>query len=130
MDPVRALADYPGYGVSVDGRIWSKRQSASGEWKPMHQWSDAGGYSRTTIRVGGKRIALYVHRAVVAAFVGPVPKGMTVNHMDGRKPNNRVENLEVVTHLENMRHGYRLGLIQPITHHLRNSLGAKRAPKE
>lgn len=51
-----------------------------------------------------------VHRLVVKAFISDIPDRMEVNHKDGNKLNNRVENLEIVTHKRNMEHSrYVLG---------------------
>jgi len=60
----------------------------------------------------GKRraFAIFVHRAVMLAFVGPCPPGKQVNHRDGVKTNNRLDNLEYVTGSENMQHAARMGL--------------------
>lgn len=58
----------------------------------------------------GKRTNVFVHRAVMEAFVGPCPEGMAVNHKDGNKLNNRVDNLEYVTPKENMIHAAKHGL--------------------
>ena len=44
------------------------------------------------------------------AFVGPLPKGMSVNHKNGEKSDNRTENLEYVTLRENELHAVRNGL--------------------
>lgn len=52
----------------------------------------------------GKRKRFYVHRLVADHFIGPVPKGSVINHIDYNKANNRVENLEIVTQSENVRH--------------------------
>ena len=59
-------------------------------------------YSKTT------RKKLFVHRLVAEAFI-PNPDNFTqVNHIDENKQNNCVENLEWVTHLQNMAYGTRL----------------------
>jgi hypothetical protein len=49
-----------------------------------------------------------VHRLVWEYFNGPIPKGLTVNHINGIKTDNRLENLEVVTQAENNLHYQRL----------------------
>ena len=46
----------------------------------------------------------YVHRLVVMAFIGEIPPDKEINHIDGNKKNANVENLEIVTHQENMLH--------------------------
>lgn len=47
-----------------------------------------------------------IHRIVTETFIGYVPKGYDVDHIDGDKSNNSVTNLEIVTHQENMRRYY------------------------
>lgn len=51
-----------------------------------------------------------VHRLIWETFVGEIPKGLQINHIDGNKSNNRLSNLEVVTPAENIRHAYKMGL--------------------
>lgn len=47
-----------------------------------------------------------IHRIVAETFLGAIPKGYDVDHIDGDKSNNNITNLEVVTHKENMRRYY------------------------
>jgi hypothetical protein len=65
------------------------------------------GYLHIVFSVDSKKSMRYVHRLVAEAFLG-LPADMQVNHKDGNKANNRVENLEVVTQSENMKHSYRV----------------------
>jgi hypothetical protein len=52
----------------------------------------------------------YVHFLVAQAFLGDRPNRYTINHKDGCKTNNNIENLEYVTYAENNEHAKRLGL--------------------
>ena len=77
----------------------------------------------------GKRVTLWkdkqpkeylVHRLEACAFLGyPLNTELTVNHKDGNRNNNSIDNLEMITRVENIRHGYRTGLynstMKPIT---------------
>lgn len=67
------------------------------------------GHQYVVIKDGGKNIHVYVHRAVLQAFVGPCPDGMECRHLDGNPRNNYLENLAWGTPVENradvIRHG-------------------------
>lgn len=47
-----------------------------------------------------------IHRVVAETFLGSIPKGYDVDHLDNDKSNNCVTNLEIITHQENMRRHY------------------------
>lgn len=68
---------------------------------------DKNGYRAITLP-GGKR--QYLHRLVAMAFLPQPVDARTVNHLDGDKLNNRVDNLEWVTYRENNVHARATGL--------------------
>lgn len=72
------------------------------------------GYMQVAIRRNGRTERPTVHRLVMEAF-NPIPPDtrLETNHVDGNKANNRLDNLEIVTHQENIQHGYDTGLITP-----------------
>lgn len=68
----------------------------------------ACGYYRTPTYCTGGSPSL--HRWVYEAWVGLIPEGLVINHIDGVKTNNDYTNLEAITNRENCLHAYRLGL--------------------
>lgn len=102
------------YSVSNIGRIRrdaSYNSTYAGRIITLHEAPT--GYPLVTLRNdggkrGGKRIL--VHQLVALAFIGPRPTGYHVNHKNGIKSDNRVDNLEYVTPSENIQHALRLGL--------------------
>jgi len=65
-----------------------------------------GGYLQVDMHINGERIRRLVHSLVSESFIGN--SDLTVDHIDGDKLNNKVENLEYVTQRENI-HRYRKG---------------------
>lgn len=53
------------------------------------------------------------HRVIWEAVHGPVPPELQINHRNGVKTDNRLENLEAVTSSANVQHAYSTGLSQP-----------------
>ena len=66
-----------------------------------------GGYLIVCLSHNGKRIAKTIHRLVAITFIGN-REGLDVNHKDGNKQNNKLENLEWVTRSENIKHDYHI----------------------
>lgn len=63
------------------------------------------GYLRVSLFYHGKSHNKYVHRIVAETFLGE-PNGREVNHKNGDKTDNRLQNLEWVTRSENVNHNY------------------------
>lgn len=55
--------------------------------------------------VDGKRRLFLWHRVIYTYFYGTIPEGYEINHLDENKQNNRLSNLECISHLENIRYG-------------------------
>lgn len=68
------------------------------------------GYRRLSLNRNGIAIKYSIHRLVAAAFIPNIENKKEVNHINGIKDDNRVENLEWATQSENMQHGYKNGL--------------------
>ena len=68
------------------------------------------GYIHINLQKKGKHIQYPVHRLVAESFIENKPdnyKNLVVNHLDGVKTNNHVDNLEYVTQSENLLHSCR-----------------------
>jgi hypothetical protein len=95
---------YP-YRVSNMGRVIGKRG------RLMVGSFLSGGYTGMCIsETTGKSKTKLLHRMVVETFVGEIPPKLHVDHKNGVKSDNRLENLEVVTCGENNRRAFVLGL--------------------
>lgn len=66
-------------------------------------------YLCVSLTKNGRR-NFFIHRLVAEAFLAKVPGKNIVNHKDGNKLNNCVDNLEWCTQSENIKHAYRTGL--------------------
>lgn len=67
------------------------------------------GYKQVRLWYGIKRQSCLVHRLVATAFLPAIEGKTFVNHIDGCKTNNNVENLEWVTNCENQMHSIKIG---------------------
>lgn len=107
-------AHFEKYEVSNDGLMRNKRPR-SDRPELLKGSRDKDGYVRYSLRSGGKAWNRLSHRVMWESFVGPIPTGMQINHKNGIKDDNRLENLEVVTPSQNTLHGFRvLGRKPPI----------------
>ena len=71
--------------------------------KPFYCSIKKNGVGYATIELNKKNIS--IHRLVASTFIKKIQKGLVVNHINGNTKDNSVSNLEIVTFLENIRHG-------------------------
>ncbi len=109
----------PQYFVSNIGRVKSTGSEFVGRWGDIQKTN--GGILRVSeFRCGYKRVWLdkknySVHRAIAFAFLEPIPTPEhQVNHKNGIKTDNRIENLEWMTAGENTQHAVDIGLLKGI----------------
>ena len=109
----KAVADSNGeYYVSSHGRVKSLKFGKERILKPVLQ---SRGYPTIFIRQKGqKRKQFRVHTLVALAFIENPYHKPQVNHIDGNKLNNHIDNLEWVTRSENIQHAWDNGLNEKI----------------
>lgn len=105
MEYIKSVKGYEGrYSITRDGRLWSHK------WGIFIGCSNAYGYKRASLPIGnGKYKTAMIHRLVAEAFIPNPDNKPCVNHIDSNRENNRVDNLEWVTHKENTAHMYTMG---------------------
>ncbi len=103
----RDIAGYEGeYQVSSFGRVRTFHRSKRGRLKI--QATHYKGHKKVWLCHQGKSTRYFVHRLVAIAFIPQTDEDrIIVNHKDGDKVNNHVENLEWVTMTENTQHYFR-----------------------
>lgn len=99
--------DVPGYSGIIQASSTGKIRRLRHNGELIHHYIPSVsrfGYERVHIRVNGDSKNIHVHRLVALAFI-PNPRGCTqINHIDGNKLNNNIDNLEWCTCRENCRH--------------------------
>lgn len=98
------------YFVTKDGKIFSKRKFNS---LTELKLSRGGHKGYLKIKIGDN--AMFVHRLVAIAYIPNPDNKEVVNHINGIKDDNRLENLEWCTRSENCKHAYDTGLHKPYT---------------
>lgn len=76
----------------------------------LKSYLDKDGYPTIILSKSNKKRVIHVHRLVAQVFIPNLENKEQVNHIDGDKQNNRIENLEWCSNLENIRHSWSSGL--------------------
>lgn len=115
------IKGYPGYYISKRGILFTsiKRVGVKGKgegrkgtttvisntWGKKYVSLKSNGYLQCTLF----RKRFYIHRLVYEAWIGNIPNGYDIDHINGIKTDNRVSNLRAVSRSENLKHNYELG---------------------
>ncbi len=121
MPDLKAVVGYGGlYSVTADGRVWSHEKWANGsngsKSKIKGRWlkpSFVRGYYKVGLSNGNHLRTFTIHRLVAVAWqASRVCPGNSINHKNGIKTDNRIENLEWCDCSYNINHARKIGLIK------------------
>lgn len=98
------IKNYEGlYKISNFGRIKSKNKKTNYQWKIYNQ-KETKNYPQVGLMKNNKLKVIRIHRLVAETFIPNPNNYKEINHIDGNKNNNSVDNLEWCTHKYNIRH--------------------------
>lgn len=95
----------PGYWISDEGHVRNKHG------RILRGTFFRNGYRG--VKFGRDSKTHLIHRLVLRAFVGPAKGKETANHKNGIRSDNRVENLEWVSHSDNIKHAHHMPTRKP-----------------
>lgn len=126
MEVWRAVSGTKGFiEVSNEGRVRSLLKGIPRVLKPQ---VDNRGYHRIRVTVEQVKATYKVHREVAKAFIENPDNLPQVNHKDGNKTNNCVENLEWATNKDNAHHAIANGLWDSVIEGAKRSNESRKKP--
>lgn len=126
LEKIKPIRGFPRFFVTNLGRVLKK--NSKGGFEEVKQHINKRFYYDVGLTKDGKTYTKKVSRLVAQAFIGPIPEGYFVDHIDCNKEHNYVTNLQIITNSENIKRGRDfsigatlsniIGKINPVTHGL------------
>lgn len=107
---IKSIKSFPDYYISDKGIAYttkvSPRYNPNGEMRVLRPRNHPSGYQYLGLFLGKgpnkQRVWKRVHRVVYETFVEKIKSGYELDHIDGDKHNNSINNLRMITRSENM----------------------------
>lgn len=118
-DVIYPIPRFNDYGVTIDGRVYTRKRGKPWREMALHlkgkKGTRQGDYYKIKLYRDGTCYQIAVHILIARTFHGdrPTPTHV-VNHIDANKRNNHFTNLEWITYAQNTRHAIEVGaMAQP-----------------
>jgi len=99
----KQIQDFPGYTITDDGKVISYKFK---EPRVMKTWKQQAGYENIKLCKNNITYHFLIHRLVAEAFIPNLDNLPEVNHKNKNRADNRVENLEWCSKLDNLYDSY------------------------
>jgi hypothetical protein len=117
---MQTIKDFENYLITKDGDIYRNIT-----YTKLKCSSDKNGYLKIRLLNKSGRKSMFLHRLLAIQFIpNPLNKPF-INHIDGNKSNNKLNNLEWCTHKENMKHAWDNNLYKDYTESIKKANNAK-----
>lgn len=107
-DRFKSIVGFEKYSACTNGHIYSNDYNHTGKTRVLKEQLNKNGYPYVRLVKLGKYYKKMVHRLVAETFISRTEENLQVNHKNGIKTDNRLENLEWCTCRENILHSYRV----------------------
>ncbi len=98
------LEGYDNYRISKKGNVMSMKYGGHKGSKLLKTQLRDSGYVYVSMQINKKQVGHSIHQLLAITFLGHTPAGhtMVVDHKNGKKADNRLSNLQIITHRENL----------------------------
>lgn len=121
---MKDFTDIPGYenryAINKKGQVWSyprtwlagtlRTSSLSHKGKFLTPYKVSQYFGVSMSEEDGTKVKRYIHRLLAITYLSNTENFRYINHKDGNKLNNALENIEWCTQSDNMKHAYATGL--------------------